>query len=75
LIFGLSLSIGSIALVASSPTSTSEIGSHIAAFAFTFLILITWIVYTTDMSVIPTEAISSSSPLSQESAECRLWSL
>ena len=56
LIFGLSLSIGSIALVAASPTSTSQIGSHIAAFAFTFLILITaWIIYTTDMSVLPVE--------------------
>jgi len=56
LIFGLSLSIGSIALVASSPTSTTQIGSHIAAFAFTFLILITaWLIYTTDMSVLPVE--------------------
>lgn len=56
LIFGLSLSIGSIALIASSPTSTSEIGSHIAAFGFTFLILITsWIIYTTYMSVLPVE--------------------
>ena len=54
LIFGLSLSIGSIALVASAPTSAGEIGSHIAAFGFTFLILITaWIIYTTDMSVLP----------------------
>ena len=56
LIFGLSLSIGSIALVASSPTSSSQIASHIAAFAFTFLILITaWLIYTTDMSVLPVE--------------------
>jgi hypothetical protein len=33
LIFGLSLSIGSIALISSPPTSAGEIGSHIAAFA------------------------------------------
>jgi uncharacterized membrane protein len=56
LIFGLSLSIGSVVLVVNSPVSTGEIGSHIAAFMFTFLILITaWIIYTTDMSVLPLE--------------------
>jgi hypothetical protein len=56
LIFGLSLSIGSIALIANSPTSPGEINSHILAFAFTFLILITaWLIYTTQMSVLPVE--------------------
>lgn len=56
LIFGLSLSIGSIALLANSPLSSGEIGSHILAFTFTFLILITaWLIYTTQMSVLPTE--------------------
>jgi uncharacterized membrane protein len=59
LVFGLSLSIGSIALISTPPTSEGEIGSHIAAFAFTFFILITaWIIYTTDMSVLPTETKS-----------------
>lgn len=59
LIFGLSLSVGSIALIASAPTSTAEIGSHIAAFGFTFLILITsWIIYTGFMSVLPVETKS-----------------
>jgi len=59
LIFGLSLSIGSIALIASPPSSTSEIGSHIAAFGFTFLIIITcWIIYTSFMSVLPLETNS-----------------
>jgi hypothetical protein len=59
LVFGLSLSIGSIALIASSPTSTSEIATHIAAFIFTFLILITaWIIYTTYMSVLPAETMT-----------------
>jgi uncharacterized membrane protein len=56
LIFGLSLSIGAIALIASSPTSPGEINSHVVAFAFTFLLLITaWIIYTTYMSVLPAE--------------------
>ncbi|MGD0477986.1 MAG: hypothetical protein ABSB29_07465 [Nitrososphaerales archaeon] len=59
LVFGLSLSIGSIALISTPPSSTGEIGSHIAAFAFTFFILITaWIIYTTDMSVLPVETKS-----------------
>ena len=56
LIFGLSLSIGSIALLTNPPSSTTEINSHILAFTFTFLILITaWLIYTTDMSVLPVE--------------------
>jgi len=39
-------------------TSTTEINSHIAAFVFTFLILITaWLVYTTYMSVLPIETV------------------
>lgn len=59
LIFGLSLSIGSIALIANAPTSTTDILSHMAAFGFTFLILITaWLIYTTDMSVLPVETKS-----------------
>lgn len=56
LIFGLSLSIGSIALLANAPTSSAEINNHILAFVFTFLILITaWMIYTTYMSVLPVE--------------------
>ncbi len=56
LIFGLSLSIGSLGLLASFPESAVEINNHILAFAFTFLILITaWLVYTTYMSVLPVE--------------------
>jgi uncharacterized membrane protein len=56
LIFGLSLSIGAIGLIANAPTSSGEINSHILAFAFTFLVLITaWIIYTTYMSVLPAE--------------------
>ncbi len=54
LVFGLSLSIGAIGLIASSPTTQAEINSHIFAFGFTFLVLITaWIIYTTYMSVLP----------------------
>src|SRR5215472_7680101 len=59
LIFGLSLSIGSIALIASPPSNPGQITSDIAAFCFTFLILITaWLIYTTDMSVLPVETKS-----------------
>src|SRR5437667_9625554 len=54
LVFGLSLSIGAIGLLASAPTTQSEINSHIYAFGFTVLVLITaWIIYTTYMSVVP----------------------
>jgi uncharacterized membrane protein len=56
LVFGLSLSIGSIALIANPPKSTDEITTHILAFAYTFFVLITaWLIYTTYMSVLPTE--------------------
>jgi len=56
LIFGLSLSIGALALIAAPPASPAEVNSHIAAFFFTFLILITsWLVYTSQMSVLPVE--------------------
>ena len=56
LIFGLSLSVGSVTAIASSPTSPAEIGSHILAFIFTFLLLITaWLIYTNFMSVLPVE--------------------
>ncbi len=56
LIFGLSLSIGAIALIASPPASDADINNRIFAFVFTFLLLITaWITYTTFMSVLPVE--------------------
>src|SRR5712691_4285990 len=56
LIFGLSLSIGSIALIANPPKSTGEITTHILAFAYTFFVLITaWLIYTTYMSVLSVE--------------------
>ena len=56
LVFGLSLSVGAIGLIASSPTTQAEINSHIFAFGFTFLVLITaWIIYTTYMSVLPAD--------------------
>ena len=57
LIFGLFLSIGSIALIANSPSNTGEINSHILAFVFSFLILITaWMIYTTQMSAFPLQS-------------------
>ncbi|HXL44185.1 MAG TPA: hypothetical protein VN960_09025 [Gaiellaceae bacterium] len=59
LIFGLSLSIGSLALLVSPPVSEDEINRHVVAFGFTFLILITaWLIYTTYMSVLPIETKS-----------------
>src|SRR5438445_10269838 len=56
LIFGLSLSIGSIAVIPNPPKSNGEITTHILAFAYTFFVLITaWMIYTTYMSVLPVE--------------------
>src|SRR5437899_11907664 len=56
LIFGLSLSIGSIALIANAPKSNAEITTHILAFAYTLFVLITaGMIYTTYMSVLPVE--------------------
>jgi hypothetical protein len=56
LVFGVSLGIGSIVLIGNAPLSSEEANGHVVAFMFTFLILITaWIIYTTDMSVLPVE--------------------
>ena len=57
LIFGLSLSIGALALItASAPSSTAEINRRLVAFIFTASFLITnWMVYTYQMSVLPVE--------------------
>jgi uncharacterized membrane protein len=56
LVFGLSLSLGSLSLVISLPSSVSELDNHILAFVFTFFFLITvWISYTGSMSVLPAE--------------------
>jgi len=58
LIYGLSLSIGAISLVitVSQSSSVDDINRNILQFLFVFLILITsWIIYTSDMSVLPIE--------------------
>src|SRR5437870_4278410 len=57
LIFGLSLSIGAVALItASAPSSAYDINRRILAFIFTASFLITnWMVYTYQMSVLPIE--------------------
>jgi uncharacterized membrane protein len=56
LVFGLSLSLASISLIISPPSSPSEINNHILAFVFAFILLITaWINYTSSMSVLPLE--------------------
>jgi hypothetical protein len=58
LIYGLSLSIGAISLVITNSTASNaiDIDRNILDFIFVFLILITsWIIYTSDMSVLPVE--------------------
>src|SRR5437588_9550780 len=58
LIYGLSLSIRAISLVItnSQSSSASDINRNSLQFLFVFLILITsWIIYTSDMSVLPIE--------------------
>ncbi len=57
LIYGLSLSIGAISLVVTNGASTTDsINRNILEFLFVFLVLITsWIIYTSDMSVLPVE--------------------
>src|SRR5947199_9158607 len=56
LIFGLSLSIGSIALIANHPKKHRRDHIHILEFAYTFFVLITaWLIYTTYMSALPFE--------------------
>src|SRR3989442_9772905 len=57
LIFGLSLSIGAVALITvSAPSSTAEINRRLLAFIFTSSFLITnWMVSTYQMSVLPVE--------------------
>ena len=56
LIFGLSLSIGAVALITSPPSSTSDINGRLLAFLFTASFIITaWMTYTYEMSVLPVE--------------------
>jgi uncharacterized membrane protein len=56
LIFGLALSIGSLSLLAKPPSNPMDVMTDIAAFGFSFLILISiWFRYTDIMSVLPVE--------------------
>src|SRR5256712_4897551 len=58
LIYGLSLSIGAISLVITNnqASTANDINRNVFEFLFVFLILITsWIIYTSDMSVLPIE--------------------
>ena len=57
LIFGLSLSVGAIALITSTPPAgQAALNDHIIAFIFSFSFLITtWMVYTYQLSVLPVE--------------------
>jgi uncharacterized membrane protein len=56
MIFGLALSVGAITLVGNPPSTASELLADIAAFAFSFMILINvWMHYTKIMSALPLE--------------------
>jgi len=56
MVFGLALSVGALALVASPPTNSGELYSDLATFGFSFLILImVWFAYTRLMSVLTFE--------------------
>ncbi len=56
LIFGLALSVGSLALVSHLPTDSGQLAADVLTFGFTFLILISvWFDYTRIMSVLPLE--------------------
>lgn len=57
LIFGLSLSIGAVALITGSPPSSiSDIDGRLLAFLFSAsFIITTWMIYTYEMSVLPVE--------------------
>jgi uncharacterized membrane protein len=56
LIFGLALSIGSVALLSKPPSSPTDVIMNLAGFGFSFLILISiWLRYTNIMSVLPIE--------------------
>jgi uncharacterized membrane protein len=56
MVFGLALSVGALALVATPPTKSSQLTSDIVTFGFSFLILIVvWFSYTRLMSVMTLE--------------------
>jgi uncharacterized membrane protein len=56
MIFGLALSVGALALVASPPKNSGDLVLDIGTFGLSFLILISvWLVYTRIMSVLPLE--------------------
>jgi uncharacterized membrane protein len=56
LIFGLALSIGAVSLLSKPPLTSTDLVADLAAFGFSFLILIQiWFRYTNIMSVLPVE--------------------
>lgn len=57
LVFGLTLSIGALALITQPPSTPDEMNSRIFAFIFDFVVLIAiWLQYTAIMSRLPTES-------------------
>jgi uncharacterized membrane protein len=60
LIFGLALSIGALALIATPPTNFGEMLDDMFFFTFSFIILISvWYRYSTIMSVLPVETTTT----------------
>jgi hypothetical protein len=56
IVFGLTLSIGSLVLISNLPPTPEVLGADIARFVFSFmLVVISWFLYTRIMSVLPVE--------------------
>jgi uncharacterized membrane protein len=56
IVFGLALSIGSLARISNLPPTPEDLGADIALFVFSFmLVVISWFLYTRIMSVLPVE--------------------
>jgi hypothetical protein len=56
IVFGLSLSIGSIVLIGNFPKTPEDLGAGILLFSFSFfLVIFSWVGYTRTMAVLPVE--------------------
>lgn len=60
IVFGLALSIGSLILIGNLPQTPADLGTDLALFFFSFvLVVISWLLYTRIMSVLPVEVRGS----------------
>ncbi len=56
IVFGLALSIGSLVLIGNLPQTPEALGTDIAVFVFSFmLVVVSWFLYSRMMSVLPVE--------------------